>query len=272
MIELLKIEWLKIRRYRAFLVLTSFFVLSVFGINYIVYVTIGNVMDMTMAAGGDSSGVPDVGEIVLGRPFGFPSVWQTVTYLSSYLLFIPGLLIIMLTANEFTYKTHRQAVIDGQSRMQFIGAKIGLVFVAGIVITLLAGVMAWLFGLDGPASFSMRGVGYLGYFFLQAITYMSVALVLALFFRRSGVSIGIYFLYTFILKNLLALLINYKVYEGLGNFMPVKTADLLILAPTMIGKALNPFPAGTTQMLMATVAWIGLFLWLCVEKFRRIDL
>jgi hypothetical protein len=64
------------------------------------------------------------GKSILGSPFAFPDVWQTVSWNSTLTFIIPAILIITLTTNEFTYKTHRQNIIDGWSREQFIGVKL----------------------------------------------------------------------------------------------------------------------------------------------------
>ena len=45
MINLLKIEWLKIKNYTGFILLASFFVVGVGACNYIVYLFIKNVLD-----------------------------------------------------------------------------------------------------------------------------------------------------------------------------------------------------------------------------------
>jgi len=50
---------------------------------------------------------------LIGKPFGFPDVWQVVSWNSTMYYWAPALLIITLTTNECTYKTHRQNVIDG---------------------------------------------------------------------------------------------------------------------------------------------------------------
>lgn len=270
MLRLLKIEWLKVRRYRAFILLSAIFAVSMVGLNYIVYIQVGRLGDMTAQYGGPEGA--GLGGMLLGHPFAFPKVWQTVTYLSSFLLFIPGLVIILLTANEYGFKTHRQAVIDGLSRRQFMGTKIGVVLVTSLCVTLIAVVTASVFASAGSPGFTLAGARYIGYFFIQAVSYMSVALVLVLFFKRSGIAIGVYFLYVFIIKNLLALLLNYKVYDGLGNYLPVKSADLLIPAPTSLGRMFTFNNPDTTAMLIASIVWIAVLLWYCTYRFEKSDL
>src|SRR4249920_2835928 len=112
MINLLKIEWMKIKNYRTFWILLAITFICIPAFNYSFY-------DLT-----DNSFPKIKGKSILGTPFSFPDVWQTVAFNSSLLLFIPAILIITLTTNEFTYKTHRQNIIDGWNRNQFIGVKL----------------------------------------------------------------------------------------------------------------------------------------------------
>src|ERR1700694_1611313 len=108
MVHLLKIEWLKIKNYRAFWVFSVFYLVSIFLLNYIGWSTHQRT----------THDVPG-SEVVLGQPFSFPNVWATVGWMSSWLLYFPGMMIIMLMTNEFNFKTHRQNIIDGLSRNQF---------------------------------------------------------------------------------------------------------------------------------------------------------
>src|SRR2546425_716403 len=106
MLQLLKIEWLKVKNYRTFWILSALYLLSIWGINYIVYV-IQHKIYADKKAG-------DVAKLFLGGPpYAFPKVWQMTTNISSFLLFISGLIMIISVTNEFSFKTHRQNIIDG---------------------------------------------------------------------------------------------------------------------------------------------------------------
>src|SRR5450432_2265254 len=159
MIKLLKIEWMKVRNYNAFIVISSFFALGVYAANYLAYSFKKNVIDPADPTGLLSS----------AAPFGFPKVWQKVSYYSGLMLLLPGLLILILVTNEFSFKTHRQNIIDGISRNQFTQVKLLMGFIIALASTLLVFIAALLFGLlvsKGPISFS--GIENIGYFFLKA--------------------------------------------------------------------------------------------------------
>ncbi len=260
---LLKLEWLKVRKYRAFIILLVFYLVSIFGINYIVSSTIAN---------RPVAGNVDVVGMLVGTPFEFPQVWHTVSFLGSFLLIIPGLIIILLMANEYSFRTGRQNVIDGVSKAQFIDTKIALILIVSLVLTALTFLAGVLFGLSGEAPFSLDGIEYLGYFFVNAALYMSVALVIVILLKRSGVSIGIYFLYSFIVENLLALIINKKIWADAGNFLPLTSSDKLIPMPISIGKIVDPVDIEHVWLLTASCVWIAACLLFCKFRFQKSDL
>ncbi len=273
MIHLLKIEWLKVKNYKAFWILLGLFVLSVYGVNYITHEV--QVSTTTQVQSQVPAQAGDMARAVIGSPFQFPDVWQTVSYLSSYLLFLPGLLIIMLVTNEFTFRTHRQNVIDGLSRTQYIYTKMAVVAVVAAASTILIFIVAFLFGLVEPNStLSFSKVEYVGYFFIQAISYLGIALLFSVLFKRAILAVGLYFMYIFILENMLAALINRYVVKGVGYFLPLESTDCLIPFPffrTVTSSLNRPLPAAG-YLLIAAVIYGAVYFYVCKTKFERENL
>jgi ABC-type transport system involved in multi-copper enzyme maturation permease subunit len=206
-------------------------------------------------------------------PFQFPEVWQTVSYMSSFLLFIPGLLMIISFTNEYSYKTHRQNIIDGWSRRQFILVKMALTMVIAIVSTIAVFITALLFGLfEGGSSFTLEKLEYVAYFFVQALSYSAVALLFGLLFKRSGIAIGVFFLYVVVLENMLAGLLNRYV-NNIGRFLPIETTDNLIPFP-FLRNVVNQFRTVTDPMLLLVVSavYLALYFFICLRKFESDDL
>ncbi|HAK12034.1 MAG TPA: ABC transporter permease, partial [Chitinophagaceae bacterium] len=79
-------------------------------------------------------------------PFAFPETWHSVAYFSSWFVMIPSILVIMVITNEYTYKTHRQNIIDGMSRQEFmLGKMIDVAIIAGVA-TIMCALVATGFG------------------------------------------------------------------------------------------------------------------------------
>lgn len=253
MLKNLHIEWLKIRRYRTFWIFSILFFVTILGINYFSY----EVKESTSASS------------IFGSPFSFPNVWQTVTYLSSYSLFIPGILMITLFTNEYTYRTHRQNIIDGWSRSQFIHVKLTMILIIAIITTLIAFLNVLLFGLSKGSPFSADKIEYIFYFFIQAISYTSIAFIIALLIKRSGLAVVLYLSYAFIIDNVFKLLLN-KYFWQTGNYLPLETTDVLIPIP-FFGNVLPYQPNHTTALIMALV-YLILYYAFANWKFKTADL
>src|SRR5215207_2039116 len=104
MLQRLGIEWMKLKNYRTFWILSGLYLLSIVGVNYIVFAISQKVFEDKKAKG--------LVQMAVGLPYSFPDAWQWTSFVSSFLLFIPGLLMIISITNEFSYKTHRQNIID----------------------------------------------------------------------------------------------------------------------------------------------------------------
>jgi ABC-type transport system involved in multi-copper enzyme maturation permease subunit len=274
MIKLLKIEWLKIRTYTGFILLASFFAVGVVAANYIVFIFKKNVIDKVKAS-----------EILFsGSPFDFDKVWQTVSYYSSFFLMLPALLLVILMSNEFSYKTHRQNIIDGWSRFEFLSVKLLLALVFAFASTLVVILTALAFGINSGTTFSMNGFENVGYFFLKGITYNLVAILISLLAKRSGVAIALFFIYT-IFENGVSLFLfflaikikkDYSLDLGnMGNYLPMNASDGLLESPFQqfanIAKSVLPTDNNRLVLLLAVIYIILFYVW-SKRKMMRSDL
>lgn len=94
MARLLSIEWIKLKKYKAFWVLLLLFALACIGINTYLFHLQSKV---TVRSGG---------ALKLDL-FGSQNLWHTTAWLTNFILILPGVLVILLMANEFSYKTLR---------------------------------------------------------------------------------------------------------------------------------------------------------------------
>ncbi len=274
MINLLRIEWLKVKNYTGFILLASFFVVGVVACNYIVYLFIKNVLDKVQ-----------VTKMFLGgAPFGFDMVWTTVSYYSSYFLMLPALLIVILITNEFNYKTHRQNIIDGMSRFEFLKVKISMALIFALVSALVVILTALIFGFASGTSFSLAGFENVGYFLLKAFTYNMVAIIIALITKRSGVAIAIFFIYTIFENGVSLFLFFWAVHlkkeqnfdwGNLGNYLPMNASDGLLTAPfeQFSGMAKSILPSNfNSEVLAMALMYLVLFYFWSRRKMLRSDL
>lgn len=226
MLRILYVEWMKVKNYRTFWILLAITLFSIPAVNYMFY----NIMNNSF---------PKVnGKSILGSPFGFPDAWQTVSWNSSLLFFIPAILIITLTTNEFTFKTHRQNIIDGWSRGQFVGVKLIEVFILSALATMTVALTALLFGyLNNKAGAgAAAGVStwlesrFILFYFVEMFSYSLIAFLMALFIKRAGLAMGLFFIYMIVEQIVVGIFRGiYKV--DAVDYLPEEVTDRLIPIP-----------------------------------------
>ena len=265
MLRLLKIEWLKLKNYRTFWILTVLYMISIVGINFITFKIQQRIFEEKQSKG--------VAEFVIGeRPYSFPTVWHMTSYVSSFLLFVPGLLMIIFVTNEFSYKTHRQNIIDGWSRTQFISVKITLAFLLSVLSTFVVIISALIFGFQLNNAFSLDKIEYVGYFFLQALSYTLASVLIAVLVRRGGLAIGLYFLYVVVLENTAKALMN-RYLNDTGRFLPLQSSDELIPLPIFQNIQRQMLEPPNYPVLLTTVAiYLVLYLFFIHRSFLKSDL
>jgi ABC-2 type transport system permease protein len=269
MLHLLKIEWLKIKNYRTFWIIFLLFLVAIIGANYITY----EFQQLIFGEKAKKDPNNQVLKMFLGTPpYAFPQVWQMASQAASYLLIIPGLLTIILFTNEYSYKTHRQNIIDGFTRSQFISSKVIHVVVLAIISTIMVAITALIFGYTGGKPFSIEKIEYLGYSFIQFLSYCLCALMFSVLFKRSGITIGVYFLYVVILE--LVIFFLFRAYDyNYGYFLPIESADSLISAPVFESAQKNVFPKPEfIYRLSACILYLALYVVVSYRKFQKDDL
>lgn len=274
MINLLQIEWLKIKRYTGFILLASFFTVGVIVTNYIAYLFIKNVINKVQGSQ----------LLFSGSPFDFDSVWKTVSYYSSFLLMLPALLVVILMSNEFNYKTHRQNIIDGWSRFEYLKVKLAMALVFALVSTLVVVLTGLVFGAASGSSFSLNGFENIGYFLLKAITYNLVGILISLLTKKSGVAIALFFIYT-IFENGISMLLFFLAVKikddsgrdlsNLGNYLPMNASDGLLTSPleqfTKMAKSIIPTDNNMLVLAVALAYIVIFYLW-SKRKIMKSDL
>lgn len=262
MLNLLKIEWLKLKNYRTFWILGILYLVSVFAAGYIGYSIEQRTLEQSKEL-----------KMIAGSSFSFPDVWQSVGWLSSLLVFMPALLIVTFVTNEYVYKTHRQNIIDGWSRTQFISVKIALVVILALIATVTVFITALLIGLLGDRPFSWEDSRYIFYFFVQALSYNSVALLFSVLLKRTGLALGLFLAYAYFLENLIGNLLDWKISSKPGSYLPLNSTDNLIPFPFVknVTKQILREPNYSLLLVFAFV-YLAIYLFFSVKKFRTDDI
>jgi ABC-2 type transport system permease protein len=272
MLSLIKIEWLKIKKYPAFWWMLGIVALTYPGVNSMFYY--GYIEATT---GKDAA--RNMAKLLLGNPFAFPETWHSVAFFSSFFVLLPAILVIMMVTNEYTFKTHRQNIIDGWSRKQYITSKLCDVFIISVVAAIVYTLVAAFFGIyaDSLSLYAWaQQLYYIPLFFLQTFAQLSIAFLLGYLVKKAFIALGIFLFYYLVIENIAVGFLTFKFKTELVRFLPFEISDRLIPRPAFIGKldkvsyerALSLIPEHVVYTLLFTAA-----IWLiCYAVHKKRDL
>ncbi len=263
----LRVEWLKLKYYKTFWILLAVIAVCIPAFNYTIY-------DVT-----DNSFPKINGKNLLGNPFSFPNVWSTVPFNAGILMFIPVILIITLFTNEYSYRTHRQNIIDGWSRSRFIYIKLTEVLLLSLFVTLVVVLTCLYFGFitrtPGQVKAGWSEYRFILYFFVEILDYSLIAVLFAMLIRRAGLTIGLFFMYMIIEQFVVSLGRNkYKL--NWVDYLPEEVSDRLIPQP-FARRILSPgnnniWENHVPLYLSLAVLYIIIFIFFISWRFRKADL
>jgi ABC-2 type transport system permease protein len=244
MFPLIKIEWLKIKKYPAFWWMLGIVALTYPGINFITYYAY-----LKAITGKETAN--SIAKAFLGNPFAFPETWHSVAYFSSFFILLPSVLVIMLVTNEYTFRTHRQNVIDGWSRAQFITSKLFDVLIVSVIATLMYILVAAGFGIYADSSSVNKWAEQLQYiplFLLQTFAQLSIAFLLGYLVKKAFIALGIFLFYYLIVENIAVGYARFKM-NDIGRFLPFEISDRLLPPPAFFSKWGKDAKAGYERAL-----------------------
>jgi len=234
--NILQTEWLKVKNYRAFWLLMSVTAISYPGINSIVYFTYDDITKGKTQGGA-------IAKMILGNPFNFPETFHTTAYLSSFFTFIPAIVVIMLITNEYTFKTHRQNIIDGWQKKTFIWGKFISVALVTLIVTLFYMLVAITLGILATKTYTLSVIfdqsKYIFLFAFQVFNQLSIAFLIGLLIRKAFIAYGIFIFYSFIVENIGVAFLKLKAVkygQDFGRFLPMEISDRMIPVPAFLGK------------------------------------
>ena len=259
MFALLSIEWLKLKKYRTFWVLLGLFVL-------LLPLWVYMIASGMLVLGGGGKGAPNL----FGNAYSFPAVWSSLGFWGSIFVFFLSILIIIITTNEYTFRTNRQNVIDGFTRTQFFHAKVLLVIVLSIFVTAYFFLLGTLFGRHFSGSFDgmFTDTSNVFYFFVLCLDYMGFALFLSFAIKKSGMATGLFLLYCMIIESILKFAINHLLDTHYGDLLPLQCSDELLPFPLKLSQA-----EGLSKeiYLGAALGWCAVYYFAGRAMLRRND-
>lgn len=259
--KLISIEWMKLRRLNTMkvilLVYAAVVPLMFWAISYI-QVPI-------------PSPIPGPGPpAFIGLPssiFQFPDVYNYVAYIASFFNLMVGIIIIVFTTNELKYKTQRQNVIDGLSKVEVIMAKFIVVVLLAGAISLYTFLVALIFGaLNGSIGDMFNEIELIGVYFISTIGYFVFAFFFANLIRLPALAIVLYLVSTTV-EGIVGLIVT----STYVQFFPLTIFSALVPFPIDIMDP-APFMWGQAGRIGLTLLYISIFVFISYRVIKKRDI
>lgn len=172
--------------------------------------------------------------------FNFPFIWHFNTYVAASLKFFLAIVIVSMMANEYSYGTLKQNLIDGMSKKEFILSKFITVVLFAFISTAFVFVMSILLGLTF-SSYNEFGIifsdmQYLLAYFVKLVGFFSFCLFIGILIKRSAFAIGFLFVW-FLVEKISYGIMKFEIFnrnpvvDDVYAFMPLESLSNLIVEP-----------------------------------------
>ncbi|NNT72644.1 ABC transporter permease [Flavobacterium sp. IMCC34852] len=131
--------------------------------------------------------------------FDFPFIWHFNSFIAAFLKIFLAVIIVSMMANEYSYGTLKQNLIDGMSKKEFITSKVLTILVFSAISTLFVFIVSLILGLIF-SSFNEVGIifssmEYLFAYFIKLLGFFSFCLFIGVLIKRSAFALGFLFLW-----------------------------------------------------------------------------
>jgi len=172
--------------------------------------------------------------------FNFPFIWHFNTYMGAILKIFLAIVIVSMMANEYSYRTLKQNLIDGLSKKEFVLSKFLMVVlfaaISTIFIFLVSLILGLIFSDYNEAAIIFSDTEYILAYFIKLLGFFSMCLFLGVLVKRSAFAIG-FLVVWWIVESILYGLMKWKFFkdteiaENITQFFPLSAMSNLIIEP-----------------------------------------
>lgn len=224
--------------------------------------------------------------------FNFPYIWHFNTYIAAILKLFLAIVIVSMMANEYSYGTLKQNLIDGLSKKEFILSKFITIVLFSVASTVFVFIMTLILGYSFSSyteiSIVFSDLDYLLAFFIKLVGFFSFCLFLGILVKRSAFALGFLLVWNIIetiAKGILffRLFPEGKVASYITQFFPLESMSNLIIEPftrnsivksigTQIGiENLKDYSVHFSDIIIV-LCWTIIFLFLSYRILKNRDL
>ena len=228
MIRLLKIEFLKLFYSKTFLVILGLYT----GLVWPVALMLDKITKSFSFGDGSTPSSTNL-ESLGFSVFNFPDIWMNLAYLLSFFKILLAVIVVIHITNEYAFKTLRQNIIDGMSKLEIILAKELIILILALFSSIMLICIIKVLGKNPNKINLFDGFEIVFSNFISVVLYLNLSYFLSTILKKSGLVIGILLLYSFVIERLLA----FKMPEKIAVFLPMQLIDNLV--PNPMGKLMG---------------------------------
>ncbi len=172
--------------------------------------------------------------------FNFPFIWHFNTYIAAILKFFLAIVIVSMMANEYSYGTLKQNLIDGMSKKEFVLSKFLTVILFAAASTVFIFIMSLLLGLSFSSYTEIEiifsDLEYVLAYFIKLVGFFSFCLFLGILIKRSAFAIGFLLVWN-IIEGIAKGILTFKIFpksetaSSITQFFPLESMSNLIVEP-----------------------------------------
>lgn len=224
--------------------------------------------------------------------FNFPYIWHFNTYFAAILKIFLAVVIVSMMANEYSYGTLKQNLIDGMSKKEFIQSKfITVVVFAGIstlFIFIVSLILGYQFSSFNEIEIVFSDLEYLVAYFVKLVGFFSFCLFLGILIKRSAFALGFLFFWN-IIEGIIIGILNFQIFpkddtaDYITQFLPLESMSNLIVEPftrlkfvksigTQVGIENIKDYSVHWYSIAIVLAWSAIFIFLSYKIIKKRDL
>jgi ABC-type transport system involved in multi-copper enzyme maturation permease subunit len=230
--------------------------------------------------------------------FNFPYIWHFNTWVASTIKFFLLLVIVSMTANEYSYKTLKQNLIDGISKKEFILSKFLTVTLFALISTLFVFLVSLVLGLlysdYNEMTIIFSDMQYILAFFVKLLGFFSFGLFAGILVKRSAFAVGVMVVWWFIegiVKLIIAIVLGttgrqdmigdtiadvlrYFPFEAMSNLIkePFTKLGAVKSVANQVGEQFTKNHDVQVLDVLIVLIWTGIFIWGSYALLKKRDL
>ncbi|WP_395042812.1 ABC transporter permease [Flavobacterium sp.] len=224
--------------------------------------------------------------------FNFPYIWHFNTYFASWFKIFLAVVIVSMMANEYSYGTLKQNLIDGMSKKEFILSKFLTVTlfaaISAIFVFFVSLILGFIYSSFNEPSIVFSEMEYLLGYFVKLLGFFSFCLFLGILVKKSAFALGFLFVWN-IIEGIIIGVLNFRVFpksdtaRNFTQFLPLESMSNLIVEPvsrlaiiksigTQVGiQNLKDYSVHWYSILIVLV-WTAIFIFLSYYIIKKRDL